>query len=209
MNPTPLTFIAGALSALAGAAVFRHPPHQVHDHVAAHVAAVPVPEEVPYVGEVLLRDGFDRENRGRPTLMYDRFEQWDVVGGTVDLVGRGSDWDFQPGNGLYVDLDGDRPNGVDFDAGALVSRRTFRLEPGTYELRFRLAGSQRGDFNVVGVGLGPFYAEQVTLPSAAPFREYVRNIHVHEAGDANVSFENAGADGYGLLLDDVVLRRLD
>jgi hypothetical protein len=157
---------------------------------------------------VLLEDGFDGENGERAALMYDGFAQWMVKGGTVDLVGAGSRWDFQPGNGLYVDLDGDRPDGVRFEPGVLVSRERFRLARGAYELGFRLAGSQRGDANTVEIRLGGVFHERITLPDDAPFQRFVRTVRVRRATTGRLSFDNAGADGYGLLLDDVTLRRL-
>lgn len=157
---------------------------------------------------VLLEEDFDGENRERPVLMYDRFTHWRVEGGTVDLVGAGSDWDFHPGHGLYVDLDGDRPDGVRFEPGILVSREAFSLEPGEYELRFRLGGSRRGDTNTVEVALGDVHRERITLPSEAPLQPYVRTIRVTGPREARLSFGNEGADGFGLLLDDVRLRRV-
>jgi hypothetical protein len=162
----------------------------------------------PAPDSVLLEDDFDGEHRERPVLMYDGFANWRVEGGTVDLVGAGSDWDFEPGNGLYVDLDGDRPDGIRFEPGVLVSRRAFLLVPGVYELGFRLAGSHRGDRNTVVVRLGDVHREEISLSSDAPFRQYTRTLRVRRATDARLSFDNAGADGYGLLLDDVVLRRV-
>jgi len=158
--------------------------------------------------QVLLRDDFDGENGERPVLMYDRFSHWVVKGGTVDLIGAASDWDFQPGHGLYVDLDGDRPDGVRFEPGMLVTRERFVLTPGEYELGFRLAGSQRGDTNTVEVRLGAVHHERITLSHGAPFQRFVRTIVVRRATDGRLSFDNAGADGFGLLLDDVTLRRV-
>jgi hypothetical protein len=162
----------------------------------------------PYTSGPLLEDGFDGENGAQPALMYDRFTHWRVDGGTVDLVGAGSDWDFQPGNGLYVDLDGDRPDGVRFEPGVLVSREAFSLAAGIYQLSFRLAGSQRGDTNTVEVVLGGVHRERITLPGDAPFQDYVRTVRVRRPQAARLSFDNAGADGFGLLLDDVRLRRV-
>lgn len=156
---------------------------------------------------VLLRDDFNGENDGRAVLMYDDFAHWRVEGGTVDLVGARSDWDFQPGNGLYVDLDGDRPDGVRFTPGVLASREAFPLAAGEYELRFRLAGSHRGDVNTVEVRVGDVHRERFTLSSEVPFQRFVVAFRVRRAQRAHVSFDNEGADGYGLLLDDVSLRR--
>jgi hypothetical protein len=161
----------------------------------------------PAVGVALLQDGFDGENDGGPVLMYDDFAHWRVEGGTVDLVGAGSNWDFQPGNGLYVDLDGDRPDGIRFEPGVLVSRDALPLTSAVYELRFRLAGSHRGDVNTVEVRVGDVLRERITLPSDAPFQRFVLTFRVRAPQRAHVSFDNEGADGYGLLLDDVSLRR--
>jgi hypothetical protein len=158
--------------------------------------------------EVLLEDDFDGENRERPALMYAGFEKWIVEGGTVDLIGIGSDWDFIPGNGLYVDLDGDRPDGVTFKPGVLASREEFTLVPGVYELTFRLAGSQRGDRNTVVATLGSAFRESITLKSGEPFAACTRTLRVRRGERARLRFDNAGADGYGLLLDDVRLARV-
>ena len=192
-----LSVLSAALHACATAACAQSGPAADQEHGTR--AAAPV---------VLLDDDFDGENRERPALMYARFARWTVEGGTVDLVGAGSDWDFLPGNGLYVDLDGDRPNGVKFEPGVLASREEFALQPGEYELRFRLAGSQRGDRNTVVVQLGSVFREAVTLPSAAPFAAYTRTIRVRRSEGARLRFDNEGADGYGLLLDDVRLLRV-
>ncbi|MBB4638665.1 hypothetical protein [Longimicrobium terrae] len=157
---------------------------------------------------VMLEDAFDGENGGRPALMYAGFSNWVVEGGTVDLIGARSEWDFIPGNGLYVDLDGDRPDGVTFKPGVLASRDEFALQPGVYELTFRVAGSQRGDRNTVVVTLGSVFRRSITLESGDRFGYSVHRIVVRRAQKARLRFDNAGADGYGLLLDDVRLARV-
>lgn len=176
--------------------------------LAAALGACAGQARAPGSPALLLQDGFDGENGERPVLMYHRFQQWEVAEGTVDLIGAGSEWDFVPGNGLYVDLDGDRPDGVRFEPGVLVSRAAFDLRPGVYTLRFRLAGSQRGDANTVEVRLGEAHRERIALASDSPFRVFERRIRVTRPEQARLSFDNEGADGYGLLLDDVSLRRV-
>jgi len=227
MNDARFFAACGTLSVLAVcAAAAWHRPVQVR------VVTVPAPSARPVVAgracaeppavpappaahtptpapAVLLDDRFDRENGGTPVLMYGEFAEWTVEGGTVDLIGKGSDWDFLPGHGLYVDLDGDRPDGVHFEAGALVSRRRFLLRPGTYELSFRLAGSQRGDENTTSVSLGGVFSEAITLPAEAGFKAIRRRIRVARPAEARLRFENQGADGFGLLLDDVRLVRVE
>jgi hypothetical protein len=224
MKNSVIHSVCGAVSvaAICAAIVFRPAQPVVHvverpvTVVPASVPPAPLPPPAPTppaqpaapeLSRVLLDDRFDGENEGVPTLMYDRFDHWTVEGGTVDLVGEGSDWDFQPGNGLYVDLDGDRPNGIDFEPGALVSRRAFSLEPGTYLLGFRLAGSHRGDVNTTVVSFGDVFREEITLPSDASFERFSRTIRVRRATQARLRFENEGADGYGLLIDGVRVTR--
>ncbi len=56
-------------------------------------------------------------------LNYAGFANWDVLDGFVDLIGNGF-FDLLPGNGLYVDLDGSTG-----DAGKLISKTTFTLDP--------------------------------------------------------------------------------
>lgn len=168
---------------------------------------------VPSDGTVLLHDGFDRDNDGRVEVMYDRFENWTVEDGSVDLIGRGERWDFLPGHGLYVDLDGGLPPGAPptdrrTDAGALLSRREFRLAPGVYELRYLLAGSQRGDLNTVIVSLGDLFRTEYQVAADTPFHTVKHRIRVGRATRARIRFENLGADRSGVLLDDVELVRL-
>jgi len=63
---------------------------------------------------------------------------------SVDLIGAGGSFDFYPGNGGYVDLDGTTGSG-NTPAGRLDSVLTFSA--GTYTLSFDLGGSQRGGIN--------------------------------------------------------------
>ena len=151
------------------------------------------------VHRYLLEDDFDHENEGQERLSYTDFLNWTVADGDVDLIGNGSKHDFLPGNGLYVDLDGY------YAGGRLESKDAFALTPGIYTLEFELAGSQRGDVNTVTVSLGTLYSEKFTLPSDAPFTTLTRQIEVTSPTTARLSFVQAGADGYGLLLNRVRL----
>ncbi len=59
--------------------------------------------------------------------------QFTVTAGTVDVVPVGSSFDFYPGNGNYVDLDGSS-----YQLGTLTSIPT--IAAGTYTLSFNLSG---------------------------------------------------------------------
>ncbi len=150
---------------------------------------------------VLLSDNFDAENRGVAQDNYAGFANWNVVSGSVDLVGNGVN-DFLPGNGLYVDMDGSTNAG-----GTLESKQTFTLQPGHYILQFRLAGSQRSDpnINTVTVQLGTMFSENFTLANSDPFTLITRTIIVTSTTSAKLSFAQNGGDDIGLLLDDVKL----
>ena len=114
----------------------------------------------PGSAAVLFSDNFDSTPQN---LNQFTFSNWTVSAGAVDVIGTGS-YDFYPGNGNYVDL-----NGSNGQFGALSSKTIFG--PGTYTLSFFLGSSQGGDGNVgpgpktTNVTFGDF-STSITLPSA-------------------------------------------
>jgi hypothetical protein len=148
---------------------------------------------------VVFSDNFNAENGGTGVLNYNGFANWSVSGGTVDLIGNGF-FDFYPGNGLYVDLDGSTSR-----AGLLTSSPAFSLAAGSYTLQFALGGSQRGDSNTVRVVLGSLYSESFTLASADPLTLITRTIVVGGPTSASLDFQNSGGDNLGAILDNVSL----
>lgn len=148
-----------------------------------------------------LLDDFNAEHGGAGSFSYRDYANWTVARGDTDLLGTGFDYDFFPGNGLYVDLDG-------YYAGALLmSRDELVLPAGSYTLSFRLAGSQRGDTNTITVNLGTAFSEQFTVASSAPFSTITRTITLAQPARVRLSFDQPGADGFGALLDDVSLAK--
>lgn len=154
--------------------------------------------------QALLIDDFDSENGGRSTDNYTGFANWEVVAGSVDLVGTGIYDDFlPPENGLGVDLDG-----TTRQAGTLRSRTAFELMPGDYVLSFQLAGSPRiSDPNTVVISLGAVYRESFTLAQLEPLRTITRSVSVPAHTSARLEFAHQGGDNYGILLDNVTLYR--
>ena len=150
---------------------------------------------------LLFFDDFDTEHGGVGILNYNSFTKWAVTNGTVDLIGNGF-YDFLPGNGLYVDLDGSTRK-----AGQFATKTSFNLTPGIYELSFRLAGNHRGGNESVTaqLALATLYNELFVLPSSAPFTSYTRRINVTTPTTGTLSFQNAGGDNIGALLDNVKL----
>ena len=152
----------------------------------------------PAAATVIFSDNFNAENGGVGVLNYGAFANWGVSGGTVDLIGNGF-FDFYPGNGLYIDLDGSTSN-----AGILTTTAFFG--PGSYVLSFNLGGSTRGDTNTVIVRFGgvDISGGGITLGSAAPFNPAF-SLSFDAAGPGQISFENLGGDNLGLILDNVEL----
>ena len=156
---------------------------------------------------VIFSDTFDGENSGNAKLNYTGFANWTVSGGTVDLIGNGN-WDLQPGNGLYVDMDGSSRN-----AGKITTSLT--LGAGTYMLEFELAGNNRNcnwkDEVDVNVGLGSLFSNSYSLVANTPFTLFQEMFTVNSAGTYDLSFEGIHygltclfcGDNVGMLLDDV------
>lgn len=144
-------------------------------------------------------DNFNAENGGVGALNYYGFANWTVNPGSVDLIGN-SFFDFYPGNGLYVDLDG--TTGF---AGTMTSKN-IAVGPGNYALTFDLGGSQRGDVNTVDVSVQVGLASQVyTVNSADPLTLETIDFSVGAAQNINLVFHNLGGDNVGAILDNVTV----
>ena len=157
---------------------------------ASNSSALPIP----------FSDNFDSENGGVGQLNYTGFANWTIVDGMVDLIGNGY-YDFLPGNGLYVDLDGSTRN-----PGQMISSSIFDLQPGTYALSFDLAGNQNqapDDEVTVQLAMGDLLNKTYTLGSYDPFTTFTETIIVSSATPASLSFEGTGSDNIGMLLDNV------
>jgi hypothetical protein len=152
---------------------------------------------------VIFSDNFNTENGGIGQLNYNSFANWSVSNGTVDLIGSPGFFDFFPGNGLYVDLDG-----TSFQAGTFTSIG-IPVTPGNYIFSFLLAGSQRGDINTVQVNVsGGLASSSYTLSSNVPLTLETMSFTVLAPTTINLSFHNEGGDNIGLILDNVNLNRV-
>ena len=158
-------------------------------------------------------DNFNLENGGianASTLNYNNFANWNVTDGTVDLIGN-TYFDYYPGNGLYVDLDGSTN-----DAGVLTTKNAFNFNPGLYELSFYLGGNHNpsidpnGDVVSVNIGLGGLYSETFNIAADAPLTQFTRTFCVPTFLSEKLSFSNDGGvtapgDNVGAILDNVKL----
>jgi hypothetical protein len=80
---------------------------------------------------------FDDFNSTPQQLNQFSFTNWTVTAGSVDVIGTGGPYDYYPGNGNYVDL-----NGSNDQNGQLTSKTVFGA--GSYTLTFLLGGSTGG-----------------------------------------------------------------
>jgi hypothetical protein len=126
---------------------------------------------------------------------------WSAPGpGTVDLIGNttsGPFFDFFPGNGGYVDLDGS--NGI---PGTLQTLQSFAA--GSYTLTFDLAGNARGDVSKTTVITLGNFTQSITLASSDPYQ--LRSFTFTTTGGPLVFGDLAGGNGdIGNILDNVQL----
>jgi hypothetical protein len=144
---------------------------------------------------LLLLDTFDSEAL---KLNQTTFANWNVTSGSVDLIGVPRFFNFYPGNGRYVDLDGSTHH-----TGQLSSKQSFAA--GTYTLEFDLGGNDRGHApKTTEITLGSF-SEQITLSSGAGLNPF--SVTFTTTG-GNLVFTELGAgpsDNVGNVLDDVSL----
>ncbi len=148
----------------------------------------------------LFADNFDSENQGQGEANYNKFLNFIVSKGTVDLIGNGF-FGHYPGNGLYIDLDGST-----FQGGTLTTRNSFSLSPGSYNLSFDLGNNATfQQTNIVDVSLGTVYNESFTVKGPNPFTTINRTIVVTSPTTARLSFSDRGNDNQGGVIDNIVL----
>jgi hypothetical protein len=157
--------------------------------LAASLLALPLSSQATTV----FSDDFESDTVGLNKTTFNG--GWTVLSGAVDLIGNGF-FDFIPSNGKYVDLDGSTGSAGGFDKQVSLAANT------NYTLSFDLAGSQRGDSNIVDVIFGTTTASY-TLNSSDPFSTYTLSFLTNGAADYQIFFKNRGGDNVGALLDKV------
>ena len=146
-------------------------------------------------------DNFNAENGGiatPATLSYNRFANWNVTTNDVDLIGNGS-FDFFPGNGLYVDLNGAAP-------GQLTSKTAYAFNAGdVVNLSFSLAGAGDASNPSVTVALGSLFSQTFNRTQGQAFTPFTTSFTVGSDTNTALTFTAAGGTSGGLLLDNVSL----
>ena len=152
-------------------------------------------------------DDFNAENSSLASLNYTGFANWTVEYGSVDLIGNGV-YDYYPGNGLYIDMDGS--TGA---AGILKSADIAVTSGQSYEFSFDLAGNSiRGsdsDTMTVIVHISD-YLEMFTVQPTDAWQTITRNVTISGTNDyANIYFNHAGGDYVGAIIDNISLSTVD
>lgn len=160
----------------------------------------------PASAAIFLQENFNSVPQG--TNASSVGSNFQVTSGTVDVIGNGF-FDFYPGNGNYLDLDGST-----LQLGTISSSGP-AFAAGHYSLSFDFGaytyGGQYGTESLV-VSLGDF---SVTLPPlvdssltpGAPLQHYVLDITTTIAGNLSFAAYNGGNGGtnVGPILDNVTL----
>ena len=143
----------------------------------------------------IFSDNFDTDVNGLNTVSF--VGGWSVANGTVDTIGSPPPFfDLIPGNGHYIDLDGSTGDAGEFSKALLLTGGV------TYTASFDLAGSHRGDRNIVDVAFGTTL-NTYTLASADPLGNASLVFTPGATGLYSLSFANRGGDNVGALLDNV------
>jgi hypothetical protein len=147
-------------------------------------------------------DDFETTAQG---LNQTSFAKWDVVSGTVDVIGDGGSYPVYPvpGFGNYVDL-----NGSSGAPGALSTKISFGA--GTYSVSFDLAGSQGGVGNVdpsshttkILFSIGG-ETQELLLDPSSPFTTYTFLFTTTDVGKLTFRDLAGGNNNVGNLLDNV------
>jgi hypothetical protein len=154
----------------------------------------------PASATVIFSDDFDANALGLNSTPAG----WSAVGGTVDIVGAGGAFASLcaggPSPSRCIDLDGSSGNAADLQTSVAIPTA------GSYLLSFWLQPNDRGGASdSVTVSFGS-YSEVFTLPSlgadADSWSLYQRVVSIG-SGAQTLSFDHAGGDNVGILLDNV------
>lgn len=156
----------------------------------------PTPTATPAPAAPIFFDFFLFDNAGQPANDFNGFIQWNVTGGTVDLLGGRIPGATDQTNGRFVDLDGG-------DSGRFASRLAIPFVGGqTYNLSFSYKSTD-GQSNTAAVAIG---SQRFTVStSSTTLQRFSRNFRFATTTTANLVFQDLGNDDNGLGIDDITV----
>jgi hypothetical protein len=127
---------------------------------------------------------------------------WNISNGTIDVIGGLSFFNFYPGNGNYLDLDGSTNN-----AGRIETKLPLAFTIGqTYTLSFSFGrnggNTESMTYGVTGGNLSQVFTLQQS--GTVPFSSFSIDF-VATSASGNIFFDHAGGDNQGIVLDNVLL----
>ncbi len=166
------------------------------------------PADLTGPSAIVFFDYFFSDNLGFPADNLNAFIQWNVTGGSVDLVGGVGPGVFgAPPNqplGRYVDLGGSTGN-----PGRFETRLAYPVNPGTFNLSFDYR-STGGDLNtatgsVTGL-LGTTYASYTVSSDLTTFRRFSGNFAIDAIDLVRIAFQGleSDTDNSGIGIDGVL-----
>jgi hypothetical protein len=151
----------------------------------------------PAGAATVFSDNFDAETRA----LNGSLSNWNISNGTIDVIGPGL-FDFYPGNGNFLDLDGSTQN-----AGRIETKLPLALAIGqTYTLSFSY-GRNGGNVESMTYGVtGGNLSQVFTLQQSGtvPFSSFSVDF-VATSASGNLFFDHLGGDNQGIVLDNVLL----
>ena len=139
-------------------------------------------------GTVVFSDNFAADTLGLGVTNLG--SQWTVTAGNVDVIGTNSSWNFYPGNGQYLDLDGTGPASPSTNA----TIQTFEsFGPGAYTLTFDLGNNPGGgsEINTLQILWGATQVGYLTTSGTMALTPETITFTATEAG--KLSFAQGGA----------------
>ena len=149
----------------------------------------------------LFEDNFNTEGQGTNQVL----DKWTVTDGSVDVIPVGSQFNWYPTQGNYLDMDGS--TGA---AGTIATNATFNLVAGReYVLTFRYGVNQNsGGTEFLKFGLGTLTAPSLVIAfsNATTMLEHTYTfISATNLSNVSLFFGGVGSDNSGAILDDVKL----
>lgn len=158
-------------------------------------------------GGVLFFDGFESE---APDVLDSGLSGWNILSGSVDVLGPGNLCGLAGSSSLCVDMDGTALRGPLL----METKNSLDLGAGSYVLSFELAGPWR-DFPSTDIlpnegyfGFGSLTLGFFSRDLFDPFSTESASFDLAGSVSGRIFFSHSGPDWVGLLLDDVRLEEV-
>lgn len=162
----------------------------------------------PASAQQLFLDDFNTETLGTNAVSI---TNWNISSGNIDVIGNPGFFEFYPGNGRYLDMDGSTSN-----AGRIETITVFNLTPGDYTLSFD-QGKNGSSAESMNISVGSVFTNLFSSPAgsvpALINREF--NFTVGAATTGTIVFDHLGndntsntGDNAGIVVDNVRLVRI-